>query len=131
MTNREYFEYHVKARQRQGNKYNAQKTLRIIDGKKTEFDSKHEAERWDELRLWEIAGRISDLQRQVKFQLLPAQRDKSGKTLERPVTYIADFAYHDSQGRYVVEDAKGTRTEAYKIKRKLMLYVHHIRVIEV
>ena len=130
MTNREYLQYHVNARQKK-NKYHAEKTLRIIDGKKVYFDSKHEAERWDELRVLEIAGKIQQLQRQVKFSLLPAQRDEDGRILERPVTYIADFAYLDRDENYIVEDAKGAKTEAYKIKRKLMLYVHKIRVREV
>lgn len=130
MTNREYLQYHVNARQKK-NKYHAEKTLRIIDGKKVYFDSKHEAERWDELRVLEIAGKIQRLQRQVKFTLIPAQHDKNGKLLERSVDYFADFTYLDKNKDFIVEDAKGAKTEAYKIKRKLMLYVHKIRVREV
>jgi hypothetical protein len=34
-------------------------------------------------------------------------------------------------GKFVVEDAKGIRTDIYKIKRKLMLQVHGIQITEV
>lgn len=118
-------------------KYHARKT--IIDGIK--FDSEREAARWYELRLLERAGAVSGLQRQVKFVLIPAQREpdtigkrggvKAGKLIEREVAYIADFVYTDASGRTVVEDAKGVRTKEYTIKRKLMLWVHGIRVQEV
>ena len=103
------------------------------------FDSKREANRWNELKLLEKAGNISNLQRQVKFVLIPTQYSsweytKSGKkkVIEREASYIADFAYHDNVlGVDVVEDAKGMRTEAYVIKRKLMLHVHGIQIMEV
>ena len=101
------------------------------------FDSKREADRWTELKLLEKAGEIKDLQRQVKFELLPKQYSrteftKAGKPrlLEREVSYIADFTYFGSNGM-VVEDAKGYRTDDYKIKRKLALYMLGIEIIEV
>lgn len=86
-------------------------------------DSIREANRWCELKLLERAGKISDLQRQVKFELIPKQDG------ERPVYYIADFVYVEN-GREVVEDAKGKRTKEYIIKRKLMLYFHGIKIKE-
>ena len=102
------------------------------------FDSKREADRWTELKLLEKAGEISNLQRQVKFELIPKQysvteRTKANrpKMIEREVSYIADFAYMTKSLYFVVEDAKGIRTEAYKIKRKLMLRVHGIKIMEV
>lgn len=107
-------------------KYNARKVM--VNG--IRFDSKREAERWQKLRTMEWAGLISDLKRQVPFQLLPSQRGEDGKVVERGVKYIADFAYIQD-GKQVVEDAKGVKTDAYKIKRKLMLKVHGIRVQEV
>ena len=55
---------------------------------------------------------------------------KKGKLLERECAYIADFVYTEN-GKIVVEDTKGLRTKDYIIKRKLMLYVHNIRVREV
>ena len=93
------------------------------------------------MRLLEKAGAIADLQRQVKFVLIPAQREpdtvgkrggiKKGKLLEREVAYIADFVYTDKAGKTVVEDTKGMRTKDYIIKRKLLLYMHGIRIREI
>lgn len=119
-------------------KYHAKKVE--VDG--IVFDSKKEARRYSELRIMEKAGIISDLQRQVKFVLIPAQREpdtvgkrggiKKGKLLERECSYVADFCYYVTEtGLYVVEDTKGFRTTDYKIKRKLMLYVHNIKIKEV
>lgn len=94
-----------------------------------EFDSVKEATRWRELSLLLRAGLISDLDRQVKFELIPAQRI-DGKVVERPCNYIADFVY-TQDGRKIVEDTKGMRTKDYIIKRKLMLYVHGIKIQEI
>ena len=95
------------------------------------FDSIREYTRWSELKLLERAHEISNLERQKKFVLIPKQTSKTGKVLERECCYIADFVYRDKNGALVVEDAKGARTREYIIKRKLMLYVHKIRVQEV
>lgn len=117
-------------------KYGAKKIN--IDGET--FDSKKEAKRWKELKLREDLGLISDLRRQVKFVLVPAQREPDtvgsrggvhkGRVIEREVAYYADFVYQQD-GKTVVEDVKGMRTETYKVKRKLMLYVHGIKITEV
>jgi hypothetical protein len=76
------------------------------------------------------AGLISDLREQVPYLLIPAQRDDAGRLIERQCSYVADFVYVDSDGRTVVEDTKGVRTKEYVIKRKLMLHVHGIRILE-
>lgn len=104
------------------------------------FDSRKEFRRYEELQLLQQAGEIANLRRQVKFVLIPTQREpskigtrggvKKGKLLERECAYIADFVYTEN-GKIVVEDTKGLRTKDYIIKRKLMLYVHNIRVREV
>ena len=108
------------------------------------FDSVKEYQRWCELKLLERAGKITDLKRQVPFELIPAQyeplerySEKTGKRLkdgkrciEQSVVYNADFVYLQN-GEQVVEDTKGMRTEKYIIKRKLMLWVHGIRIREV
>ena len=94
------------------------------------FDSLHEYERWCELKLLKKAGEIGNLHRQVKFGLIPPQY-VDGKLVERGVTYIADFTYFEKDGTFVVEDAKGMKTDVYKIKRKLMLKEHGIRIKEV
>lgn len=116
-------------------KYHAKKIT--VNGKV--FDSKKEYRRFCELYLLEKAGEISDLQRQVKFVLIPAQYEpdtigkrgavKRGKLIERECSYLADFVY-TQDGKTVVEDTKGFKTADYKIKRKLMLYVHGIRIKE-
>ena len=92
--------------------------------------SKKEHKRAGQLKLMQIAGEISNLREQVSFELSPAQRDKAGSLIERSCRYIADFVYHDKQGNLVVEDTKGFKTPEYKIKRKLMLQVHGIRIKE-
>lgn len=122
-------------------KYGNRKT--VVDG--ITFDSQKEAQRYRELLLLERAGKISYLDRQTKFTLIPAQREpstetykrgcnkgkpKPGKLLEKECSYIADFAYFQDD-KYVVEDTKGVRTEAYKIKRKLMLERYGIQIREV
>lgn len=77
------------------------------------------------------AGIITDLREQVDYELIPAQRDAAGKLVEMACVYRADFVYTDDQGVLHVEDAKGMRTDVYKLKRKLMLSVHKIRIEEV
>lgn len=129
---------------RKGNKYNNTKV--VIDGQT--FASRKEANRYYQLKLLEKSGAIKDLATQVKFVLIPAQREPDiegkrggiirGKIIERELNYIADFCYTDVEtGRMIVEDIKGykaTNTGAYRvfsIKRKLMLYLLGIRVEEV
>ena len=108
-------------------KYGNRKT--VVDG--IQYDSVREAKRGAELRLMERTGIISDLQRQAKYTLIPAQK-RGGRTVERPVTYIADFQYTEN-GETVVEDVKSpaTRTPQYIIKRKLMLWEFGIQVREI
>lgn len=91
------------------------------------FDSKREYNRWCELRLLEHSGIIRNLQRQVKFRLIDSQ--KTPERTERPCDYIADFVYYEN-GKRIVEDCKGMRTDVYKIKRKLMLEKYNISIKE-
>ena len=107
-------------------KYHSRKVS--LDG--MTFDSVKEAKRYRDLSLLQRAGEISDLRTQVKYTLVPSQKKPSGGT-ERPVTYTADFVYKDKDGKEVVEDAKGVRTQQYTIRRKLMLERHRIEVKEV
>lgn len=94
------------------------------------FDSKREYARWCELQWLEKVGKITELKRQVPFELIPKQYDRDGKKLESEVKYIADFTYF-KDGKYVVEDSKGYKTKDYVIKRKLMLFVKGIQIVEV
>jgi hypothetical protein len=107
------------------------------------FDSKKEYIRFCQLSQLEKAGAITNLQRQVKFELIPAQYEtverygKGGKRLkdgrkcvERAVCYLADFVF-EIDGKTIVEDVKGVKTKEYILKRKLMLHVHGIKISEV
>ena len=112
-------------------KYNAEKTE--VDG--MTFDSKKESVRYKELAILEQAGEISELETQVKFELIPAQRDTDGKVVERAIYYVADFTYYDNDGNYHVEDVKGYKKgQAYavfRMKKKLLMYMKGIIIKEV
>ena len=129
-----------------GNKFGARKVIGL-NGEV--FDSQKEHQRWGVLKLLERAGKISDLQRQVTFELIPTQREESpgvykagpqkglpkpGDIIEQGCRYVADFVYQQD-GKTVVEDCKGYKKGAaydlFVIKRKLMLHVHKIRIREV
>lgn len=128
-------------------KYGNKKT--IVGGK--EFDSKKESCRFQELQLLQWSGQIQNLQTQVKYVLIPTQREasfevyksgpnkgrrKPGKVVEHECSYVADFVY-TQDGETVVEDVKGYRDPSsaayakFVIKRKLMLERYGIRVKEV
>lgn len=114
------------------------------------FDSQKEYRRFCELSLLEKAGAITDLKRQVAFELIPAQfeeiptgefykqGDRKGQPkmkrvcIENSVVYNADFVYTEN-GKTVVEDTKSkvTKTKDYIIKRKMMLYFHGIKIKEI
>lgn len=107
---------------------------------KSKFGNRHsqgrvsvrESKRASLLNAWQNAGAIRDLREQVRYTLIPAQLGPSGERNEKPVYYFADFVYVDVfTGNTIVEDAKGMRTPAYILKRKLMLFVHGIRIQEV
>lgn len=94
------------------------------------YDSKKEHSRANVLKQMQRAGLISNLREQVKYVLIPTQRDADGNLLEKECSYRADFVY-DKDGKTIVEDTKGMRTKEYIIKRKLMLYVHGIIINEI
>ena len=93
-----------------------------------------ERKRGAELELLQLEGIISDLQKQVTYELIPAHYEVVNgkrKCIERACTYKADFVYYDVENKQlVVEDSKGFRTKDYIIKRKLMLHVHGIKIKE-
>lgn len=110
--------------QRHGKRLVKYKNIRTeVDGKV--FDSKREAARYSELAMLQRAGVISDLQLQKPFELRV-----NGVLICK---YIADFVYKDQQGREVVEDVKSpaTITRVYRIKSKLMIACHGLRILEV
>lgn len=94
------------------------------------FASKWEAHRWTELRIEERAGTVRRLERQRPFAIT---------VNDWPVcTYVADFVYErvaefgpDAHSwQRVVEDAKGFRTEMYRLKKKLMKAALGIEILE-
>ena len=103
---------------KKGNKYGAKK-VSTPDGS---FDSKREYARWLDLNLMERASAISDLKRQQSYTIIV-----NGQKICR---YVADFTYFDDDDEFVVEDSKGYRTDVYKLKAKLMLAVHGIKIKE-
>lgn len=120
------------------NKYHAKKVS--ICG--IEFDSKKEGMRWLLLKDMERTGEISDLRRQVPFELLPAiyrdftvhlkTKDKvERKLVQRAVHYVADFVYLDKEGKQIVEDTKGLRLPDYILKKKMMLALLGIEISEI
>lgn len=93
------------------NKYNAKKVE--ING--VRFDSKKEAQLYQKLENLQRIGIISELRRQVRFELVPKQKD------ERAVHYVADYVFKEGD-KHVVADCKSAMTKklpAYIIKRKL------------
>ena len=94
------------------------------------YASRKESQRAATLQLLQKAGIISFLQEQAIFELIPSQY-RDGKCVERSCKYVADFTYYKDD-IFVVEDVKSpiTRTAEYIIKRKLMLHVHGIQILE-
>jgi hypothetical protein len=114
------------------NKYGNVKTERngII------FDSKKESTVFSDFEWKERLGVISNLQRQVKYELIPAQYkiiDGKKKCIEKSCAYVADIVYKDNEtNETFVIDVKSpaTRTDSYIIKRKLMLQKYGIQIKE-
>lgn len=104
------------------------------------FDSTGEGLRYKELKLLEKTGQITDLQLQKKFIIVPEIREpdtvgprggvKKGKLIQSAAYYVADFVYYDKNGKLVVEDFKGFKTDLYKLKKKLMKYIYDIDIKE-
>jgi ribosomal protein L25 (general stress protein Ctc) len=124
-------------------KYRAVPT--VVDG--IRFASKREAKRYQDLKLLERAGQIAGLvydKKQLRWPLAV-----NGELI---CTYEADFSYwvhvdgktlkviirgniietaDVGKVRKVIEDSKGFKTPAYRLKRKLMKAIHGIEIKEV
>ncbi len=99
-------------------KYGSRKTE--VDG--IVFDSLKESRRYVDLRILEHSGEITGLELQPMYQITV-----NGKKICK---YYPDFRYHDRLGKIIVEDCKGVRTGIYRLKKKLMLAVHGIEILE-
>jgi hypothetical protein len=90
------------------------------------FDSVKEADRYEQLRLAQREGSIKELIIHPQFDI-----KVNGVHICK---YIADFSYLSPvTDTRITEDVKSkpTRTMAYLIKKKLMLAVHGIKIVEV
>ena len=97
----------------QESKYHSQKTT--IDN--ITFDSKKEANRYQELKLLQIQNLIKDLVLQPEYPLVVNNK--------KVCTYRADFCYYDNElNKIVVEDVKGLKTPVYRLKKKLLLALY-------
>lgn len=123
------------------NKYHNKPTERLTAaGNVLRFPSEKEARRYDYLLGLENQGVIRNLRLQVNFTLMEAYTDSQGHRM-RAIRYVADFTYRQKTGtsdssdtwELVVEDVKSraTRTETYKIKRKMMKEQFGITIKEV
>jgi hypothetical protein len=102
-----------------------------VDG--IRFASKKEARRYMELRLLEKAGHIKELQVQPAFEL-----HAWSKPYGHPVRvgkFTADFRYREGpDGLLIIEDVKGgkaTRTEAYRLRKRIVEAEYGIQIREV
>lgn len=110
-------------------KYHNEKATRTMpNGELRTFDSLREARRYDHLRMLYEASAIQDLRLQQTFTLQEGYVTADGETV-RPITYKADFVYIQN-GKTVIEDVKGVKTDKYKLKYKMMLE-HGYKITEV
>lgn len=105
-----------------GSKFGNIKTEIITSGKPVIYDSRKEARVGQQLHYRQAAGQINELKRQVAFKF-----ELNGILICK---YIVDFTYMEN-GKLIVVDVKGYQTREYKIKRKMMLAFHGIKIIEV
>lgn len=102
-------------------KYGNKKT--VVDG--ILWDSLKEAQRYGDLKLVAKVGHITELRWKERFEIIIGGM--------KVCSYISDFSYI-RDGRKVVEDVKSEATkrkESYRLKKKLMLAVHGIEIIEI
>lgn len=118
MTLAEYNNLVNKKQTHKKSKYGAKK--KEVDG--ITFDSTWEADRYIELKCLERAGKVNNLKLQVKYPF-----ETNGVLI---ANYIADFVYKDEKGIEIVEDAKGVKTDVYKLKRKMMKAYYNIEIFE-
>ena len=108
------------------------------------FDSEREAKRYLILKEYQNKGDISDLKLQVVYELIPAIKElktvvlktktiQKEVTIQQAITYRCDFTYIKDE-KLIVEDVKISPKmlpPEYKLKKKLLRYVHGIDIREV
>lgn len=124
MTRISLADYRDNPKQRKGQKY-SNRVHETPDGR---FDSEAEYRHWCHLKIRLRLGEITDLRRQVVFELAPAVVIQGRK--RPPLRYVSDMQYQEG-GKTVVADVKGAVTDAFRIKRHLMMSVHGIEIQEI
>lgn len=85
------------------------------------FQSRLEADRYQQLLLLEKAGEISALVLQPEFQILRGWVNPETGEKIKSRFYVGDFSYVDENtGRLVVEDTKGMETAEFRLKWSLV-----------
>ena len=85
------------------------------------FDSKREALHWQLLVMQAAAGKITELKRQVRYDLHVCG--------VKVCAYIADFVNFDGD-QWIVADSKGRKTPMYELKKKMMFAEYGIEILE-
>ena len=111
----------MKLRLKKGNKYGARRVR--IDG--IDFASRKEGERYSILKLMQESGQITMLECHPVYKII-INNINCGR-------YTADFRYMVREF-VVVEDVKGgaaTKTEAYRLRKKIVEALYGITITEV
>jgi hypothetical protein len=99
------------------------KPTETADGQK--FQSHHEANYYTRLLMMQRSGEKFTFERQVRFEI-----NINGYMV---CEYVADFVVKHPDGKVEVIDTKSeaTLTPIYRLKKKLMLAVHGIEIVEI
>ena len=89
------------------------------------YASKHEADTAGKLHALAAAGAIHNLEEQKRIVLVPS----NGKL--RAIVYVADFHYVDKDGKRHVVDAKGFKTQVYRLKKRMAALLLNVTIEEV
>ena len=104
------------------NKFNAQRA----DAFGIVFDSQKERDYFLFLKGEEQKGKIKKIQLQPNYELLPAQlveQANGRKKQYAPITYTPDFFVEWKDGRKEIIEVKGFKTEPYRMRKKMLLYL--------
>jgi Protein of unknown function (DUF1064) len=113
---REAWTAFIEGRKESVNKYGNDRTK--------EFDSSYEAKVAADLDALYRCGKIKNLRFQVPYTLV------EGRGKIRPIKYIADFVWEELDGTIIIGDAKGCKTQMYRMKRKMMMLLLGIEIKE-
>lgn len=103
----------------------AKKDSKYGNERNGKYASKHEADIAGRLAAMERCGAIKNLREQESITLVPS----NGKL--RPIRYVADFTYEDLHGQKHVVDAKGFKTQIYRLKKRMAALLLGIEIEEV